>query len=300
MKTRLSFLALPFCVGLVLTFVLAACTSDGGGGSGGSNSSSSGAVYTPSSEVSASEVVFDGFGVGEPEYDIIILKGYIDAAPADPIVKLEFKGIQPGWVSYKDAPVNGSVSLNTSRVKLADYEIKLENPSIPCGSHNFTVEACTAKNTCSTKNGTFTKEAYLCALSSSAGALLSSSSEATWKFGAPVIVDASINTQIPMGTGYLRIVEDSQSGIIEVTNGKIRRVEAISDDDVVPGKSYSSSESLLGSKPATALSDDLQNNEYYMVYLNDNSKYLVQFTKKGASWSSWPKTCTYWLALESP
>jgi len=312
MKTKLSFLALPLCLGMVLALVLAAC-SDGGKSPNGpqpSLSSSGGVVYQPSSEVKNEQVVFsENFGVSV-EFETVVLTGTISSPQTAPIVRLEFTTSQAGWVSYKGTLVNGPISVNTPLVKLNDAEIDLKNPNIPCGvPQNLSVKACLdancSPNKYSTRNGSFEKPAHLCAaLSSSAGAP-SSSSSAVWKFGQSTVVDALSGTPITIGTGSILLYGDnSTQPDMKVTNGKIRRAGAIEDDDVIPGKAYSSDESVgLGTSIPTLDKldgdDGLQNGEYYMVYLNDNSRYLVQFTPK-TTWGAWPKTCTYWLATESP
>ncbi|MCL1955686.1 MAG: hypothetical protein FWF63_00055 [Fibromonadales bacterium] len=317
MKTKLSFLALSLCLGIVLTFVLAACsTNDPVQGSG--SSSSAGATHTPSSNVDNPGVVeIRNFELdATTSSDKIYISGKVEATKANPIVRIEFITTGSGWVSFDDKPVTGPITLpGVSSVQLSDARIDLMNPSIPCATHYLTVKACIDEK-CSAGKFTqeskqFTKPEMLCALSSSGGEV-SSSSEAVWVF-APPSPDAEVplNGSVQVGSGSFKLSGDEGQPDMEVFGGKVRPVVALGTDDVEPGKSYSSKESLLGSTPATAIKLSnircggdpcvVQNGDYYLIYLDGGDKYLVQFKKApGHTWPDWPKACTLWRATVSP
>jgi len=314
MKTKLSFLALPFCLGLVLTFVIAACSSGGGSGPepGKSSGSTGGPSLNLSSEQSGEKIDFsDDFEVYVSN-ELVLMKGTIDATSKEPIVRLEFitqnGSSQPGWVKYKDDPVTGPLTVSTPFVKLNDVEIDLNNESISCGSHSITIKACTDPNCpagkVASRNGSFVKPEQMCVSSSSAGAP-SSSSEAVWVFGAPQSGDANYNSSITVGSGSVKLIgadEHDTQPDVEVSGGKIRRVDAVEDDDIVPGKPYSSKKGAFGSDPATSsnLQDEgLQQDDYYLIYLSGGDVYLIQFSKK-TIWPEYPKTYTIWRATEHP
>jgi hypothetical protein len=304
MKAKLSFLALPLCLGLVLTFVLAACSSGGGTNGSGGSSSNSNTVY--SSEIAPEGTVdIVGFNV-QTQGERVYITATIEATKDEPIVKLEITGIPMNWLSYSNL---GEFQRGV-KTFILDAEIDLNEPSIKCSDnpHKFTVKAC-INDACGPqkytfKEGEFNKPDYLCNLSSSGGAV-SSSSEAVWMFGAPQFSDIVFNNPVTVGSGSVKATGDEGQPDIEVSNGKIRHVMSlgVDDDEIVPGKSYSSKESALGSKPAETSKldgdDGMQNKEYYLIYLNDGGKYLIRFDAK-TSWPDWPKRCTYWLATESP
>lgn len=193
MKTKLSFLALPFCLGLVLTFVIAACSS-GDSPNGPSNSSNSnsggGNSYSRPPDVDDAEVVFSSNFDVVVEGNLVVFTGNVDGSSKDHIVKLEFltNGKAQGWVTYKDDPVTGPISMDISTVVLSKAEIDLTNSAIPCGTHSVTVGACIQSGKCSQKSKDFTKPESMCAVSSS-DAAPSSSSEAVWVFGDPTYGD---------------------------------------------------------------------------------------------------------------
>jgi len=311
MKTKLSFLALPSCLGMVLALALAACGGDSGNNHHDGGTSSSTDVNL-SSPVVSEEVTFNNFSVGV-ESGMVRITGNISAAKADPIVKVEFsiEGGSSSWFSYKGSPVTGPITYPVSDsvafFRLTDVDIDLSNTSIPCGvSKPIAVRACSASGKCSSEPGSFTKPNDMCPELLSSATQVSSSSEAVWKFGPPSpAIDVSSGVSIAIGTGYFKLSGDDGQPDIEVENGKIRMVTTIGADEIVPGTAYSSKENFLGSLPPTKSKldgdDGLQNKEYYLIYLNDGSKYLLYFTAKGsAPWPSWPKSCTYWLATESP
>jgi len=306
MKTELSFWKLPLCLGMALVFALAACTSESDNPPPPSTPGTSGGGVPMSSEVVSEEAKFTNFDVIR-EYETVSITGTISAATKDPLVKVEFITNGSGWVSYKGNPVIGPITPSEADAvlfKLADAMIDLNNTVIPCATHNITVNACTSTGKCSNKNGSFEKPAYLCQ-SSSSGTELSSSSEAVWIFGSPQFADVSINVSTPLGAGSFVMSGDDGQPSIEVFNGKIRYANAVGADEVVPGTAYSSKENYLGSQAPTSskLSDDegVQNGDYYLIYLNNGDKYLLQFKPKtGTPWPSWPKSCTYWKATESP
>jgi len=313
MKTKLSFLALPFCLGLALSFILGACSGDKGTNSPEPGTSSAAPTYSSpplSSAVVITEIMFSDFGVdASTEYEKIILMGAVDAAATLPIVKLEFLGVQPAWVSFTG-------TLPSAHVSLTKAVIDLANPAIPCGTINIQVKACVDAACSAGKYGTsdsktFEKPAYMCAASSSSITTLYSSSEVSWKFGGPQIVDVASGVPVAVGTATFTLSGDDGQPDMTVVGGTVRIAMSlgVDDDTVVPGKEYSSKETALGStKPTTNMigggdgKEGVQNQDYYLIYLNDGSKYLLYFSKSAvaASWPNWPKMCTYWLATQSP
>lgn len=308
MKTKFSFLAQPLCLGLALAFILIACTSGKTDEPDPSSTSGGGVSNVPpplSSAVEIPEVKFDGFGVdATSQYEKVSLMGTANGSAAVPIVKVEFLGIQSSWISF-------SPTLPSPIVKLANAVIDLSNSAIPCGTHNIQVKACLDQGCSAGKFGTsevktFEKPAYMCAVSSSS-ITLSSSSKTPWKFGQPTVAEVSLGESVSIGTGSFKLSGDDTQPDIQVVGGKIREtVVPDSDDGIVPGNAYSSEESPrgLGSTPPTSsdLGDlGVQKGDFYLIYLNSGDKYLVRFTPAGGvSWANWPKTCTYWLATQSP
>jgi len=304
MKTKLSFLALPLCLGMVLTFVLAAC--DGGKDSPGdelSSGSGGGSVITnPSSEVKSDSIVFDDKSFGtDLSGDKMYITGKIYGTVDLPIVKLEFK--PNNLISYDD-----DIDLPATNVTLTGrVYIDLTSSSLSgCGTKQYIeIKACTDQN-CkgyATKNVEYVRPDRYCAASSSSVTAASSSSKTVWKFGQITTVDVPYNTKVDIGSGSFKLSGDDGQPDIEVTGGKIRLATALcGSDDVEPGKEYSSEKSCLGSEVPTtnSLGGDLgvQMGEFYLIYYSD-SKYLVQFEKK-TSWIDWPKKCNFWMATVSP
>jgi len=304
------------CLGLVLTFILAACTSEKNEPDPGTSSPSGGSAPAQlSSAVVIPEIKFEDFGI-EVEYDKVILMGKIKAAVVEPGVRLEFLGVQPGWVSYKNAPVNGPLTISSSEVRLSDTEIDLTNQAINCGSYSIQVKACAdanCKKFSTSDPAAFEKPAYLCAALSSSATEISSSSEAVWIFGAPTpIPEIGANATVAIGTyGSIKLTGDaymeSQPGIA-VIGGTIRATGLSSfgdiDDTPVMGKSYSSGESFLGSSVPTSSTfgndlEGVQQKDYFLIYFG-TTVCLVRFEPKAASWASWPKQGTYWVATVHP
>ncbi len=310
MKAKLSFLALPLCLGLVITFVLAACSSETTtDNSQGGNSSESSNNYLSSDVKADGTVDIYGFAV-ETSGSKVYISGNVEGSIEEPIVRVEVLGLQPSWISYNSEGSNPKTYSPGVKTVSIDIELDLTQSSIECGKdYAVTLKACIDAN-CSagkfaTKSGTFKKDpAYFCATSSAGGTPLSSSSEISWVFGGPQFADVPVNTSIPLGSGSFKLTGDDQleaQPVITVSGGTIRRAESLGgDDDVVPGKAYSSRENVLGSKVPSGSTEDVQNQELYIVYLSGGNKYLLQFTKGAESFASWPKKCTYWLATESP
>jgi len=305
MKTKLSFLVLPLCLGLLLTFVLAACSDGNPAPNDGTSSGSQNPNLSSSNVYLPGEVDFLEFTVVDGGSKVYI-DGTVEGTTEEPIVKVEFITTNSGWISNNSLGENPKTFSPGYKAVTFSAEIDLNEPSIKCSDnpHTIKVMACNTKNKCATDSRTFNKPDYLCALSSSGGAV-SSSSEAVWVFGSPQFADVPFNSPVTIGSGSVKMTGNEGQPDIEVSNGKIRMPTSLGvDDDVVsPGKSYSSKENALGSSVPTKSKlegeDGLQNKTNYLIYLNDGSKYIIYFEAK-TTWPEWPKKCTYWPATESP
>jgi hypothetical protein len=311
MKTKQFFLALPFCLGVVLTFMLAACP-------GGSDSPSDG-ESSSSANVPVSSAVIDTTGniviTVEPNVDLadaeVRLRGQVDAGNLH-IVSLRF--IPDGWVKYNGAIMSSEQTWAendgpTNITLTSRTVIDLKQGNIPCGGISVSVEACTIL-----ENGQrvspqtpvfFTKPQSYC--NSSSSVEQSSSSEAVWKFGTLNSFEVLQSGTSKTGTGTIGSIDitlDENDGLkINLTNGKIQWLGGINDfepttADTYPvvGKAYPDSKFKDKESFATVL--DIVNKDYYFVYSNDNSnKYLMRCE---ASSYTWPKTVKYWPVTESP
>lgn len=332
MKTRLFFLALPlcFCLGLVLTFGLAAC--DNGGGGKHEDSSSSGAVYNPSSANPEGDSIYiSNFKLGEPVDGIITLAGMVNTkGSATRIRRLEFitqaGKTQPGWVSYDNSPVTGPiVNIEAKVINLNKAKIDLTNSAIGCGSHNITVKACpdaTKEVGCQSDNGTFERPQSYCLPSSSSGAQ-SSSSEAVWKFDAVVSAELEKDEEKSMGTGAsFKIIEylvgTSTVTAVSITNGTIKELPnmpttfdnstdlgyPVADKEYPDGRKFiaEASTNICPSKDNSSNKPciDITKEFYYLIYSSSgNDKYLIRFEPK-SDWIEWPKVAKYWRVKVSP
>jgi len=315
MKTKLSFLALPFCLGLVLAFMLSACDSGGGGNKDEKSSSSAGGGSnpTPSSEKDNASINWDP---DPPEISIsndkLRIRGKIIAIGKEAnIVKVKFS--PSGWVEY-----DGSLTEATQTFILTgNTVVDLTNSAIPCGSkQNITIEACLTDDckASSLRNVPFEKE---CAISSSeTTAPSSSSAKAVWKFGAPDTKEVRANKDVELGSGKFKLVGDDDmesQPAIQVTGGRVQSVIALCDDecdDVEVGKAYEAysgrdSEDHLGTEAPKGSSFEPVyigsiRSEFYLLVIGSD-KYLLAF-EAGPSGdvSKWPKKCIIWKATESP
>jgi len=316
MKTKLSFLALPLCLGLALIFALAACGGGGSDGEGSSNSNGSNSSPTPYSSAVKDD---DGFITFDPDAPTIevwcggnkcYLLGNISAPPKVPIKKLEFIGIPSDAISYTGAPV--TESSNTTSISLNDAEIDLTKSSITCGEHTFTVKVC-LDAACSagkyaTKNGTFAKPSDFC--QSSSPSVMSSSSVAMWKFGAKETAQVGDGGQRNIGSASITLRDEAMGGIdvvsMSVSNGRVRYTNINFDINgfvggyPVPNTDYPHSIFNLES-PEIKIA--VQINEYYLIIPNSGDKYLVRVEPKDGpdgSQGVWPKVVQYWKAEGGP
>lgn len=307
MKTKLSYLALPLCWGVVLALVLAACSEDkNDSGGGGGTSSPSSEPYRLSSEVAGNDSVsIDGFGV-DPESSRINITGTVYGTGVNPIVKVEFS--PASYFSYESELV-----LPSPTVKLTGkVYIDLANPSLTqCGQFDITVKGC-LDMACSpgkyaTRNSKFERPASFCN-SSSSEAMVSSSSEVMWVFGsATPIPDVPMGQSVSIGTGSFRLDGDEGQPNITVAGGTVRATGLGSmgeDDTPVAGKAYSSKENFLGSSVPTSSTygnadEGVQNKDYLLIYFG-STVYLLRLEAK--SGQPWPvaKQGTYWPATEHP
>jgi len=332
MKTKLSFLALPLCLGLLLTFVFAACSDDSNDDNGGgASSNSSGPTPPPTSAgQQGNSIKFDNppFGLDEQEGDKINLKGKVTGTSAVKIKKLEF-GIKPsvsnwlyGYNPDKDKYelVSGSVTIEAVGVSLNDYYIDLTGFSPnTCGQFEVWVKAYggegTALDTATSPIKTFTRANSYCSGSSSSQGFQapSSSSESGWKFGGDhAQKDISWNTSFTLGSGSIKLTGDPASETqpgLEVEKGKIV-IEPISlapvQGEISTTREYTSKELFTaGNNAASKLPDDsgIQLFYYYIIYFDGGDKYAVQFSSKTGddnNWGAWPKKIEYWKATISP
>jgi len=349
MKAKLSSFALPlnrglalaFCLGLVITLVLAACSSDSPtknkepdpNNPGGTSSGSGGTVGV---------IDVDGFEVKNyyPDSKRVVIEGTFIATPDDPIVKVTYS-ISGGdsklsWISYDRSPLTGPITVNEQRsFDLNDAVINLNNEEIKCGitySINVTANTKSGKGT-AYGNGTFEKPSGLCSVANSSAVEISSSSMASWKFGAPTEGQAWPRMSYNLsGSGSFKLLTDDESvqanqvdqPDIEITGGKIKgpvtpcvegtgtsagpsgNINKDSDGNYYSA-TYSSEKDCLGSTPATHSNlsqiegGGLQGREYYLIYLNDGSAYLLFFTDgEGGSLTKYPLKYITWPATEKP
>jgi len=305
MKTKLSLLALPFCLGLVLTFAIAACSGGGDEPSGGNSSNSNGGggtSYSRPPDVDNDKVKFsDNFDV-YVEGNFVLMNGSVDGSAKDHIVKLEFltNNAAQGWVTYNGSPVDGPVpGIDITTVSLRRAQIDLTNDAIPCGTHSLTIKACTQTD-CAQKSKDFEKPKSLCPDLNSSASEPSSSSEAVWVFGSPHEGDFEYNKSLSIGSGSIKAVGedemDTQPDLV-VTGGTIKLALGIDEDAGITENTSYPAKSIT---PADV--DGLQE-EYYLIYLNDGDIYLIQFLRKGEggmAWTKWPKKYIYWRAKEHP
>jgi len=341
MKAKLSFLALPLlnrglalalCFGLAITFTLAACGGDSGTNKPdpGPGYSSGGGVEPPKD---AGDLVIEGFDVHTYEKKVVI-EGTVYGSADNPIVKVTYSipGGSISWIKYQreSLPSNGTITDvgNGRSFDLNDAEIDLRNDDIPCGrDFAVNVEARSKLDSVARRGGSFKRDDSFCAMGNSSGAEQSSASAAVWKFGQPISGEAYAKTD-PRGTGSYSIGSGSfellgDADIVDqpdlkINGGKIKLATPCNDDgtivagpdgDVQVGTAYSSKESCLGSTPATDTNLSqiggeglgVQQGDYYLIYLDGGSVYLLFFTKAGSSFTDWPIKYMYWEAtLEKP
>jgi len=309
MKTKFSFLALPF-LGLVLTIALAAtaCSGDKPNGPVDGKSSSSGGYVPPVSVITSNDARIDNFGLSDPnDNGIIKMHGSIIGIAEARIVKLEFMPSE--WVSYTGPQPSPSNPLKV--IDLSEAQIDLKNSAISCGGpYNVGVKACT-DNKCDPpvqQGSTFVKpqEIYCRSSSSGGGSALSSSSSAGWKFGSEQNIDVAEDESTKIGSGAFRLEQTESDITISLTSScNIRDLNGIAylEDDPFPvaGKTYGARLFTIGS-PLTQLK--IENSVYYFIYCDsDKDKYLIWFLLKkigGLQLNQWPKPVKYWQVTESP
>jgi len=333
MKTKLSFLALPPCLGLALIFALAAC--GGGGGSGdGDSSSSGGNSGNLSSQETDAQLIFD---VDDPPNDIypnlgsdkIELLGSFNAGSLDPIVKLEF--FPSGVVSYNGNIVNSAITSNLPNsgtfISLTNQDTYVDLKKVTgCGQKEVDVRACLADkdgktNRCTSYKYKYERPDSYCATSSSGGGgARSSSSEAMWKFGqkqGPLSVQKNTETEIP-GFSVKFTLKDPAGDVgvgvdISISGGKIRWTEASynaeSDKSGFTGEypepNHAYPNSIFRSMTGPSENMSIPNlDEYHLLTANSgNDKYLIRIEPRdgpGQSPGDWPKKVYYWKVEDGP
>jgi len=335
MKTKLSFLALPsLCLGIVLTFVLAACSSDSSSGSGnepGTSSNSGGGEKPPSSAVQG-KLVISNLGVerrnsNSPIFDVI---GIVEGSTSAKVLKVEFHldKASSNWIYDSDKqPVNSAINIDAPGAlsfPLSNYYIDLSSKDFGsyCGPLKFWVKAC-ADDKCAVDPTTsntveFQRDQSFCNPSSSSQTVQSSSSEAKrWKFGTATEVEISgLDEWITIsGTSLsFALLESDGQPDLEVKGGAgLRKANTLCGaDDIEPGTYYDVKDSKSGleclgdavgtkNKISLASPDDpsVSEGDYIFIY-SGNNIYLLHFQKGADRWRMWPKKCTYWKALENP
>jgi len=312
MKTKLSFFALPFCLGLVLSFVLAC------GDSGGDEPATSSPSNARSSSSAPPDVTVDGVEFGD------FTNSYVDGSKyyiIGSILATGGKDARIRWLKFTTSA--GAVMYNNSKAS-ADYMqtnagtiqlsglnsyIDLEDASIECKEQSVTIYACAdeEKKTCGNKTYKYTKPSSLCVASSSSGTLSSSSEEKKWKFEASKQVTVpKIDETVSLDDNSVafKLTGDEGTPALEITSsgGKVRPATLCgTDDEPVPGKTYESfgtNSDCLGDEIPSESSVDVSFLEFYMIY-SGNKRYLVQFTRENRD-KTWPRICTYWKATEFP
>jgi len=325
MKTKLSFLALPFCLGVVLTFVIAACSSSDsnpdpgpGGNSAGNSPGISSAVESGSVELNGFDVV-DGSEYGKP--DKVLILGKFDRIGRETYIKKLDLGPH-GLVTYDGSLVNSQITLppETEYVTLTNNAFIDLKTVKECKKIDIEVKAC-VDDACSAGNFAgdtkpFTIPAKYCASSSSATVPSSSSATRVWVFGDPTTKNIeALDEVVEVGSGItFKLTEDPAAPDLEVLGGGKIRMAMTGPDKIVPGTAYNAYNERtdaeeLGDKIPTAskLSESSPDNlavqatDYYFIYAG-NDKYLLQFSKCASCerFSKWPKVCTIWKATKWP
>jgi len=318
MKTKLYFFALPFCLGLVLTLVFAACSGDDGGGGSGSSSNSSNPGYSsapPDKEVDGIE--FGDFSSSYDDGSKFYIIGQIKAKGKDAnILWLKFE--PASVVTFNNSKANGYMDTITTTISLGlNSYVDFEDQSIKCGSQSVTIYACAdeGQKTCGNKSVSFTKPSSFCAQSSSSAPPSSSSEAKKWKFEASKTVTISRmdeTVSLDNNSVAFKFTGDDEATpdlIVTSGGGTFRPVVSFcgGDDEPVAGKEYvaydekSNAECLGDAIPTSNKSPEgegITMREFYFIY-SGNNRYLLQFTREDRS-KTWPKICTYWKATESP
>lgn len=328
MKTKLSFLALPLCLGLMLAFVLAACGGDSGSGGGGDGEKSS-SSYTQNyskAEDPTVNIPLDVLNVTcDPEGKCTI-PGFINAMGSDTatgvanlIQSVTFNAENVSWFSDKDGrPLSGPITPNIKSVKLSSYaSVDITRTEIPCGEHKFTVTACTdaAKKKCGNVEGSFVKPDSYCRSSSSGGAeASSSSSEIMWVFGdeqQKTFKYGEIQTISDNVKFQLVNVEDGSDGYIKAERGSIRSLLGVPCNDMFddtpntsgyprPGVGYPNRKfsSLGNPTPILTVEAGFIRTCYNLICSeNETEKYLIMLDEVSGS-DSWQ--ARYWKVVTGP
>jgi len=316
MKTKLSFLAFALCLGVALTFALSACDSGSGSKHEETSSSSKGGGDNFSSARESEQIRQSGFGFTvNTNSDKVELSGTFSGSPDDPIKSLEFS--PSGWVKYDGQVRNSVITMSVPSVNLSnkDTEVDLLNSSIDCGARQVKVTACAAKNgneeNCSEYIYRFEKPASYCVSSSSAN-ILSSSSQAMWKFGSksgPVeVTETSQNSQkeIPGFSAKFTLKEIEVNTVDEmnmsISGGNIRWLNmnwviTFSGGYPEAGKPYPNN--ILGiTESQSSMKVELE--EYYIISASGSDKYLVRVETESGNPGAWPKKVFYWKVDEGP
>jgi len=321
MKTKLSFLVLPFFLGLVLTLAIAACSSDSGGDDPGETTESSGGGSVAPSSQSRGKLTIQGFGAElRTNGEIYDVYGTVKGNSEVKVYSVQFSTemATSNWLfDMEKKPVNGTITgISAVTFPLSGYYIDLTSSSITkCGDFKFWVTACSDAS-CQDKTDseiiTIKRAASkFCGASSSSGggATQSSSSQDSWVFGTGGTENISANASVTIGPGSVKLISDDPdldgTPNIQVNGGRIRQIDGLcNDDDAVPvaNKEYSAEEGCLGrlAPSSNTVEDPVNESNYYLVYFDNGDKYLLYFTRAGASWANWPKKVQYWKATKSP
>jgi hypothetical protein len=305
MKTKLAFLALPLSVGLVLTFVLAACDTGNAGNKPGDSSSSSAPYVPQSSGIVDDNINITGFVVSTVGTKINIALR-VNATQDNPVRKVQFINTED-WILYNETPTREISFTEQTAVPILNLsgklEIDLTNASIPCGTRFFSIRACIKDGTddkgcAKTQDESFTKPESFCLSSSSE---VSSSSEAGWKFGGVQSISVPDGGEGTMGSAKFRISETEDGASLTMTSGDIRDAGVgkvfdfdNSDEGPMANKEYPNSKFK---DMGTAQTKIDFTSDYYLVSFG-SEKYLM--VTKTTNTFKWPKDINYWAVTQSP
>jgi len=312
MKTKLSLLVLPLslCLGLALT--VASCGDNSPTGSKGNGGSGSSSSYSAPPDKPSEGVKINGFDI--TSYTLYAsITGTVQAVTPNLITKVTYSGVDASWISRADGKT-GAISVDNAKVFDLTAEIDFRNKAIGCDrEYTVTIEARTSRDSVTRESKTFKKPEALCAQQNSSGSgEPSSSSLASWKFGSPSTGEITAGTPVAIGSGSATFELLGDGEIVDqpdlkISGGNVRIPIALCGDDNPTVGEHSPDRQCLGSEKATqhSLSDIGQERvsgpDYYLVYLDDGSIYLLQFTKRdGASWSNWPLKYIFWPATDYP
>ena len=311
MKTKLSFLALPLCLGLALVFALAACDgSTSGPPNGGESSTSNGGGGTSSPESPVYKVNGSDIYVDNSSEKIELMGKFEAAVPAYKMVSLQFN--KPG-VIYDNRDVGTNIINFDSTQSINMNRGYIPFASIPdCGEKTITATVCHKQGVaCGEHTFKYKKPDDYCA-TSSAGGNVSSSSEAKWKFGARGTLQALNGSENSIPGSSIRFTftqvgeEFGYTNISVAGGGNARRwtsancygnYEDAFDNDCRIKDNYELPGAAFSFETAPRLNNK---NDYYLITAG-SERYFIRTEGKGGPDGDWdfPMTIQYWK-MEGP